>query len=159
MSKFTVTRQMPWGEDRLIVEVNQGNLDYANPGMLAIKYPGEGETYIGMLPALMSGIEIAKKWQADQPEEAIMLGIGNTHGFTMPFDGVRIKDTKAIEQLIATAKKFDESLPKCQQCGEILGDEKYRHEFSDEYCFCSANCADTDYEHCMRDYAEPVDED
>jgi hypothetical protein len=40
--KYFVSRQRNWPDGDCLVEIAAGGRDYANPGMLAPKFPGEG---------------------------------------------------------------------------------------------------------------------
>jgi hypothetical protein len=121
--KWFVSRQLYWGvepEDRYCVEIAQGGNNYANPDMLVPKYPGEGEEYTDPTKAVEAALAIAESWHRDNPGIAIInVAHGNTGGDTMPFEG------EEREQLIAWAKKVSETLPTCDQCGCIMGDESW----------------------------------
>jgi hypothetical protein len=41
------------------------------------------------------------------------------------------------------------SLPKCAECGKILGGDVYTHQLCGSNLFCSQNCADTNYHEAM----------
>ena len=145
MSQFTVTRQCQWPTGKRIVEISEGGLDYTNPDALAQRYPGEFETFTGMVEALETAIAIAEAWKKESAQK-IYIGIGNTHGFTMPFEGVSACKTN-YRKLRTQAKKYDEALPHCPQCGDIMPSKEncYTHKFCDEE-FCSENCANLDWE-------------
>jgi hypothetical protein len=142
---FTVTRQSQWPEGTLIVEISQGSLDYANPGMLCVKYRnlGEGDTFTGMTDAVEAGIKIARQWAKDARTH-IQIAVGCTGGNTLPFEGQRIS-AKVERELRAKAKDFDAKLPKCENCGEILGEQRYGDGYSGEYDCCSQYCAEQRY--------------
>jgi hypothetical protein len=135
---YFVSRQIYWGvdpEDSHTVEIASGGRDYANPDMLVPKYSGEGEEYTNPVEAVEAAITIAEQWKQASPGKTINIAHGFTGGLTMPFEA----DTP--EQLRAWAKQALEKLPKCGQCGEILGKEKYHltddpdlGEFCSEYC-------------------------
>lgn len=157
MCKFTVTRQNQWTEGTLCVEINQGSLDYANPGMYSVKYSrlGEGDTFTGMKPAIEAGIAVYKAWKADSPDKEIGIAVGNTHGMTMPFDGEEL--TPEVESaLLARAEEHDSELDKCERCGEILGKERYGYD--GEYNFCSEFCAEEDHHLQQELLAEEIGE-
>ena len=120
MSLFTVTRQKRWIDGMQIVEVNQGSLDYANPDMLVPKYQrqGEGDTFVGMLPAIEAAIKIAELWKKES--KPIYIGVGNTHGMTAQFAEMKLT-SKKLKQLREEAIAYDAKLPKCCRCGGILG--------------------------------------
>ena len=142
-SKFTVTRQHRYHDGYKIVEVSQGGIDYANPDALVKKWQGEFEEFTGMTAAVEAAIGIAKAWQETTTDQ-IFIGVGCTHGMTMEFDPLTLND-KTFDALIAKAEKFDENLPKCEHCGDILAGETYGHEFSDGHPFCSERCVETSY--------------
>lgn len=140
---FTVTRQHRWSDGLKIVEVSQGGSDYANPDALCKKWQGEFDEYTGMTPAVEAAIGIAKAWQETTTDQ-IFIGVGCTHGMTMDFDALTLND-KTFDMLLNNAAKFDESLPKCEHCGDMLTGDNYGHEFSEGYCFCSERCAENAY--------------
>jgi hypothetical protein len=111
---------------------------------LCKEYPGEFETSIGMTDAVENAIRIAQQWKADCPDDNIMIGIGCTHGDTMPFEGMELTE-ETFAELREKAKKFDESLERCHHCGDILGEEKYGCWDLDEFGCCSENCAEQYY--------------
>lgn len=157
VAQFTVTRQCRWQDGKSIVEVSQGGLDFTNPDALCKKYPGEFDTFSGKVAAVEAAIAIAKRWKADQPNEEICIATGCTHGMTMAFDEQPISD-EVFAALLEDAKQFDEELPKCERCGEILSGQTYGNEFTimmdNEYPFCSENCANVAWEDEMKLMAE-----
>lgn len=143
-SKFTVTRQHRWHDGYKIVEVSQGGIDYANPDALVKKWQGEFQEYTGMTAAVEAAIGIAKAWQETTTDQ-IFIGVGATHGTTMDFDALTLND-ETFDLLLDKAEKFDENLPKCDHCGDILTGETYGHEFTDDHPFCSEHCAEMSYD-------------
>jgi hypothetical protein len=137
MSYF-VSRQSYWGvdpEDQNVVEIAHGGLDYANPDMLVSKYEGEGQEYEDPREALTAALAIAEAWKKDQPEIIINIAHGFTGGNTMPFEPDKVEDLKAW------AEKAWQALPMCDQCGKVLGKERYHlvedpdiGEYCSEYC-------------------------
>lgn len=146
-TKFTVTRQLQYPDGDFVVEISQGEFDYCNPGKLGCMFRklGEDETFAGMTPAVEAGIAIAKAWQEHEPDLVILIAVGNTGGNTMPFDGEEFTE-EVLSALREKAKAFDEKLPKCSHCGEILPAKKdrYRNGNSDWSGdeFCSMHCAE-----------------
>lgn len=160
-AEFTVTRQNRWIDGVRVVEISQGGSDYTNADALSKKYDGEFETFTGMLPAVKKGIEIAQQWQKDQPEEKIFVGIGCTHGMSMPFDEMELTEEN-ITDLLEEAKKHDEKLPKCDRCGDLLPEERHRYRLMppfEEEEFCSENCADNAYWDYMAELEEDEEEE
>jgi hypothetical protein len=150
-----VNRQSYWGvdpEDQYCVEIAAGGLDYANPDMLVAKYEGEGEEYADPREAVETALKIRDAWKKDKPGDTINVAHGDTNGMTLPFEG----DTD--EALKEWAEKKYESLPKCDECGEIIGKDSYKcWEFSD-FEFCREYCAEKWYSRqCEED--ELVEED
>lgn len=144
--EFTVTRQKRYQDGLSVVEINQGNIDYANPGMLTSRYwrEGEGDTFIGMGEAIKHGLAVARRWEKDNPETKIYIAIGNTHGMSLPLDEMELN--QETEQLLTEkARIFDNQLPKCSHCGEFLGKERwYPQDYligEEEFVCCSENCA------------------
>jgi hypothetical protein len=136
---FVVTRQSYWSDGRQVVEVAQGGHDYSNADALCKKYDGEFEEFIGMKPAVEKAIEIANKWKKDCPDKTIEVTTGCTHGMSMEFEGVDITYEEGIQTLLKEAEKFDDKLPHCTMCGELLG--KNKHCIEDDE-FCSESCAE-----------------
>ena len=137
--RFFVSRQCYWGVDPSeanTVEIATGGCDYANPDMLVEKYPGEGVTYTDPREAIQAAFEIAQAWKRDCPKLKINIAHGFTAGMTMPFEGSTKKEIKAW------ADKVYQGLPKCAECGDILGDEKYGLEDFPDEKFCREYCAE-----------------
>lgn len=139
--KIYVSRQRYWPDGDLLVELALGGLDYSNPGMMGAKYRnlGEGQEYTDPREAVEAGLAILKAWRLDAPEEDIQIGHGNTFGFTMPFSG------ESEDKLKSWADKIYDSLPKCAQCSDLLGKEKYGCHETGEYECCSERCAEKYY--------------
>jgi hypothetical protein len=138
---YFVSRQKYWGvepEDCHTVEIASGGRDYANPDMLVPKFSGEGIEYVNPVEAVDAALVIAEQWKQILPPGTIInVAHGFTAGGTLPFEG----DTP--EQLKTWAKQAMEKLPKCDQCGEILGKEKYHlTDDPDAGTFCSEYCAE-----------------
>lgn len=141
--EFTVTRQHRWNDGLHIVEITQGGFDYSGPDMLVKKYRHEGETFKGMLPAVEAAIEIARQWKKDTKDK-IYIACGNTHGMGLILDEY-IATEKHFKMFLGKAKEFDEKLPKCVECGEILGREHYGSYDLNEFECCSEHCAEKYY--------------
>jgi len=138
--KLFVSRQIYWGVDAAdshTVEIASGGQDYANPDMLVSKYPGEGEEYTNPIEAVEAAIVIATAWKKDNPKLKINIAHGFTGGCTMPFEGSTRKNLRVW------AKKLYETLPKCEHCGELIGDEPITLiEYPDKGKFCGEYCAE-----------------
>jgi hypothetical protein len=155
MSKYFVSRQVYWGvepDEANTVEIAHGGLDYANPDMLVSKYPGEGQEYTNPIEAVEAAIEIAKAWKKDCPKLTINIAHGFTGGNTMPFEA------SSEKELIAWAKKVYETLPKCDQCGEILkeGSTYTLTDYPDEGKFCREFCAEEYLAKMLKETEEEV---
>lgn len=139
--KLFISRQVNWPDGTHMVEVAQGGLDYANPGMLVPQFKslGEGQEYSDPREAVDAAIQIRDAWKRRLPDEEIEIGMGHTFGFTMPFDG----DTD--QHLRERAEKLYENLPKCAECCAILGKTKYGSVELGEYDCCSEYCAEKRY--------------
>jgi len=142
---YFVSRQKYWGvepDDCHTVEIASGGRDYANPDMLVPKFVGEGIEYVNPLEAVEAALTIAEQWKQIVPAgTTINIAHGFTAGGTLPFEGDDILAPDTADGLREWAKKAMEKLPKCTQCGEILGKEKYHitddpdlGEFCSEYC-------------------------
>lgn len=137
--KWFVSRQIYWGvdpEDQHTVEIAAGGLEYSNPDMLVAKYDGEGEEYSDPREAVEAAINIAKSWKQDCPDLTINVAHGSTGGYTMPFEGSEDKELRAW------AQKTYESLPKCDQCGELRKETWHISGDPDAGDFCSQYCAE-----------------
>lgn len=142
-TKFFVSRQNYWGveeEDSHIVEVVSGGSDYANPDMLVAKWPslGEGKEFSDPREAVEAAIRVCDQWRASGETNA-KVAMGATGGSTMPFE------PKEYDEARKRAEELYEKLPKCDQCGEVLGKETYSHDLDEEGNFCSEVCADKNY--------------
>lgn len=137
--KFVVTRQdySSMGKKALVVEKAQGGLDYCNPGALAQRYPGEFEEFSCLTEAVEAAIKIAESWKWDT-DKKINIAVGCTHGCTIPFE-TEPAEEETYERLRKQAAEFDANLPRCHQCGDILGDDTLEDEdgvkFCSEFCF------------------------
>jgi hypothetical protein len=138
---WTVTRQRQWPDGDLVVEISAGSGDYTNPGALVERYNGEFEEFADPREAVSTAIAIAQAWQKDQPDEEIGIAHGATGGYTMPFSGEPLTE-EVFADLRAWAEKQYEKLPKCDQCGEVMGKERYRVFDYDDFEFCREYCAE-----------------
>jgi len=150
--KWVVTRQCYYGaEYPYTVEIAFGGLDYANPDMYCTKYPGEGDEYTDPREAAQTALEIAKQWQTDEPDKDIGVAYGSTGGYTLPFE--KCEEAK----LLAWAEKRWEDLPKCQRCGEVMGEEGWMDAYG-EITMCSEYCSDKNHEELERLNREEAEE-
>jgi hypothetical protein len=131
---FTVTRQRQWPDGTEIVEVSSGGLDYTNPDALGEKYPGEFQEFASPIDAVETAIEIARAWRKDA-HKRIPVGVGSTHGMTMPFDSGTFRDARLW------AKELYAKLPKCAGCNEPMQDETWHADDWSGLTYCSETCA------------------
>lgn len=142
MSKYFVSRQCYRNvEDPNVVEIAGGGFDYANPDMLVEAYPGEGEEYDDPREAVKVALAIAVAWKKDRPNLAIGVAHGHTGGMTMPFEPSAEKELKAWA---TETHEAHEALPKCDHCGDVLGDETYTDAVGD-FKFCREYCVEQHY--------------
>lgn len=132
-----VSRQQYWPDGTLMVEIAEGGLDYANPDMLRVRFAdlGEGCEYTDPREAVEAAIRIAAAWRNTKPRKRVHIGCGHTLGFTLPFEGSRIKELRTW------AKKTWEKLPKCDWCGKPLPDEQHQYTNDLGNVFCCEYCA------------------
>jgi hypothetical protein len=50
-----------------------------------------------------------------------------------------------VNQIDHWANEEYKSLPKCETCGAILGEQVYTHQFCGNNLFCSQSCTDKNY--------------
>lgn len=145
--KFFVSRQCYWPDGTNMVEIAKGGLDYANADMLVPKFTqlGEGKEFNDPREAVEAALQVRDAWK-QVAEDDVLVDMGFTHGFTIPFDG------SDDETLRKAAEALYEKLPKCAHCGELLGKQRYGCHDLNEFDCCSEYCAE------MR-YATPEDED
>jgi hypothetical protein len=144
---FWVTRQVYYYTGENVVEVSQGwDMDCVGPDMLTEQFPGEGQRYLGACLALGAALEIASMWQASE-DEPVTIGFGNTWGGSLPLEPIDVQDQHTVAQLMEQAQRFDESLLRCECCGEILDRNHYYDPFN-ERPFCSEYCIDR-YNECF----------
>lgn len=137
---YTVTRQLQWATGLPVVEISTGGLDYTNPDALSPKYRGEFETYADPRQAVDVAIAICRAWRKDG-EKKSHIGHGNTCGMTMPFEPCSFNEAKAW------ARQRYRTLPKCDRCGQILGEEPWYHDLLDpDVVYCSERCAEASNE-------------
>ena len=133
---FTVTRQRQWPEGTPVVEISAGGLDYTNPDALVQRYAGEFETFDDPREAVAVAIAICKSWRRDGERRA-RLAVGATGGMTMPFDPCTFPEARAWAD-----RRYDE-VPKCDACGELLGETTYHNpDLDSDLKFCSEYCAE-----------------
>lgn len=137
-----ITRQSYWPEGTKVVEIALGGRDYSNPDALCKKYEGEFEEFDDPREAARVAIGICKAWRRDGAKSA-KVAVGFTAGFTMPFEPSTFKD------ILTWGEGQYEALPKCAQCGELLGEERYGSWELQEFDCCSERCAEKRY------YSEP----
>jgi hypothetical protein len=144
MTLYFVSRQAYWGvepEDAYIVEVAIGGCDYANADMLTCRWPslGEGREFSNPIEAVDAAIEICNAWRKDGCITA-HVGYGATGGGTMPFDPLSYDNARTLAQAA-----YDK-LPKCDQCGELLGKETFTHPWAmNDEKYCREYCAEKAY--------------
>lgn len=153
---FVVTRQRYWPDGENVVEIAQGGLDYYNPDALVQKYLGEFEEHVSLFDAVSVAISIAEAWKKDTTEP-ILIALGCTHGMSIPFEGQPAGE-EAYAALRKGAIEYDRGRPRCPRCGEILGEETFTHDFTEDQ-FCGAECADLDYEDYMTAFREEENDD
>lgn len=173
--KYFVSRQIYWGIDsepfredgkyedatycQHVVEVAVGGQDYANPNMIAERWSrlGEGNEFEDPREAIEAAIQIRNEWKKNPPlgdEDGkpvrIEVVFGSTGGNTIPFE-VTLKtgdddiERASDEELQAKGERIWEKLPKCAECGELLGEEKYGDPNLGEFNCCSERCAEKHY--------------
>jgi hypothetical protein len=149
-SRFFVSRQQYWGEENpYTVEIACGGLNYANPDMLGVRWAnlGEGKEFSDPEEAVEAAIAICEQWRKTQPEAQVAMG--HTGGNTLPFEG------EEFDSLRLRAKKLKDELPKCDQCGGLLGKDTYTHELAfDGEKFCREYCAEKHYNEILSSESE-----
>ena len=136
---YTVTRQRQWPDGEQMVEVSQGGLDYCNPDALGAKYTGEFEEFSDIRDAVEIAIGITQAWRKDAKDRSISIGIGATHGNTIPFEAISFRDARKL------AKRIWEATPKCSGCSEALPDGKRERRHANDWDgleYCSEHCAE-----------------
>lgn len=145
--KYFVSRQNYYDRcapEASVVEVAIGGRDYANADMMGCKWPhlGEGKEFTNPVEAVEAAIAICEEWR--KTEEYAMVGMGATGGFTMSFDG------EDYDTLRKRAQEMLDKLPKCPQCGDLLGKDTYTHDLNfDDEKFCSEGCAEKSYRNVL----------
>lgn len=161
--KFFVSRQCEYPDGDYVVEIVQGGLDYANPGMLVPKWKelGEGQEFTDPREAVEAAINIRDQWNLlkfypnviGAIEHGVEISFGSTGGFTLPLP--RMSD----DELKAKADQLYEKLPKCAECGDLLGKETYTHDYADkDEKFCRDYCAEKNYNNQLCDNEEDNNE-
>ena len=141
-NKWYVSRQSysSMGENALVVEIAGGGRDYSNPGQLVSKYSGEADEYTDPREAVTVAVDIASQWRKDLRQAGehrkITIRRGHTGGFTMPFEPTTIKEATDWAEATYT------EMPKCPQCGGLMGDESWKpFDVDEDEACCSENCA------------------
>lgn len=142
---FFVSRQCYWPEGKLVVEIACGGLDYANPDMMVPKFraQGEGEEYQDPREAVEAALQIRRAWAKAEGKNirSFPIAYGSTGGVSLPFDPCTQKEAEAW------AERLYQKLPKCDECGGLLGKETWTDDFG-ELTFCREYCAEKS---CYRD--------
>lgn len=145
---YVVTRQLQYPDGNHVVEISSGGIDYTNPDALAAKYTGEFEEFADPREAVDVGWQIAAAWQrnlrANGDDNEVMIAMGCTGGDTMPFDGEPLLFANFLQMRKSARIKW-EKLPKCDQCGELLGKERFGSWEHNEFNCCSEYCAERYY--------------
>lgn len=155
-STFFVSRQRPYYQDgHAQVEIAQGGLDYCGSDMLCLKYRklAEGQEFVGMTDAVEAAIKIAEQWHKDDGED-VFIASGCTHGMFTELEGEPYSPELAAS-LREAAKEFDDLLPHCDYCAELI-QSKYQLADFDDCKFCSENCASN---YAEQEYRERLKED
>ena len=128
---YCVTKQVQWPDGDRVVELNTGGFEYCNPGAIS-----SIEEFYLATEAAERAIEVAAEWSQETGEE-IPVAYGYTMGGTMPFDPCE------NNELLEWAKKEDDAMPSCDQCGEKIpkGGKSYTL-YDDNVTFCSEYCAE-----------------
>lgn len=137
---FYVTRQRSWPDGTLYVEVESGGADSSSPGMLVAKYPGEMREYDNPQDAAKAAIEIRRLWQADEPDESILIAMGTTGGGLVVQDPADYSDRHVMEW----ADRALDDMEQCPHCGERVEELEWANpnsEWSGDK-FCSERCAE-----------------
>jgi hypothetical protein len=58
-------------------------------------------------------------------------------------------EVMSIRQLESWSHEEYKSLPKCGECGSILGGDVYTHQLCSSNLFCKQDCADANYHEAM----------
>jgi len=129
---YAVTRQMQWPDGLRLVEIAIGGFGCAGPGMLGdVLYEGPDPR-----EAASVAIRERKAWEAEDPteegEEPVAIGFGSALCYAQPDES-----DEAVEEW---AEERHLRAPKCDECGDILGKDKYRVEDLDG-TYCSEYCA------------------
>lgn len=146
MGKYFVNCQHQYYSGNYLVEIAYPGIDYAGSDMLATRYADEG-SYDDPREALEAAIKVRDCLQADHPDEEIGIAFGH-------FDMVE-GEPKGLEELRAEIEKHYESLPKCDRCGKLIGDETYTIYSDPSFGkFCSEYCAEEAYIEDEKEYDE-----
>lgn len=144
--KFFVSRQVEFPDGDMVVEIAQGGSDYANADMLSPMWAslGEGKEFTDPRAAVEAAINVRDMWKSVRDsverEGEIHISFGCTMGFTLPL--TRMSD----DELKSKADTLFDKLPKCAQCGDLLGKETFTHDFAiPGESFCREYCAETNY--------------
>ena len=146
MGKYFVNCQHQYYSGNYMVEIAYPDQDSIGSDMLATHYADEGE-YSDPREALEAAIKVRDMLQKDHPNETIGIAFGH-------FDMVE-GEPQDMEELKAEIEKHYESLPKCDRCGKLIGDEPYIiYEDPDFGKFCSEYCAEEAYIEDEKEYDE-----
>jgi hypothetical protein len=149
--KYVVTRQHYYYSGARVVEVETGGWDCVGPGALSAIYlwAGEGGEYADPREAARVAYDVWKAWNqtlnGSTTAVPIQFSWGSTMGMGTEHDP---QDTDEDDnpvyltaiQMFMLADEAAENLPKCDQCGDVLGDEVYDLDGDDSWGFCSWEC-------------------
>jgi hypothetical protein len=163
--RFVVTRQHYYYADAYVVEVETGGWDLVGPGWVKndSQFPqqqawlrrGCDQAYADPREAARVAFEVWRDWQeAAGPHGMIYLSWGTTGSILTehdPMDDNAENPYWTPVQLFMAADRTYAKLPRCDWCGNVLGDPRETSSIwligrgPDDPRFCSESCGDSYY--------------
>ncbi len=152
-TQYYANRILSWPDGNTFVEVSEG-IDSADPGVMSIEYPAwwEGWAFDDPVEAVKAGIGLLKAWRKDKPKLEIWI---TANGMIAGAVGVPAPDNMSEDDVMAWAQKRKDAMPKCDYCGEIIGEiTYYNYDFPSEDRYDAEFCAEQAYSEWITDNDE-----
>ena len=152
MSTLTVTCQVEPTSGKYFVSVSYGGLREAPPDMVQVDYDEVGE-YLDPVEAVEMAIDLVENWSEDLGEP-VYVSYAVQEGVPPELEEL---SNGVIVKMKNWANQIYMDMEKCARCGDLINSKDYYliPELGSDKKYCSAPCAERDYE----EYLEINEED